>query len=112
MFPSTPTFYLANYAWVGASIKNRNLTPAVIELQKARSIEDKPWIIGTLGYAYAASGDTVRARAVLKELSQLAEHRQLSTFWLAMIHMALREGIKHSSSSIAVMKRVVRGWIG
>jgi len=28
---------------------------------------------------------------VLKELSQLAEHRQVSTFWLAMIHMALGE---------------------
>ena len=87
-----PSFFLAHYTVGWASIQKRDFTTAVTELQKSRSIEDKPWIIGTLGYAYAASGDTVRARAVLKELSQLAEHRQVSTFWLAMIHMALGEG--------------------
>ena len=87
-----PSFFLAHYTVGWASIQKRDFTTAVTELQKSRSIEDKPWIIGTLGYAYAASGDTVRARAVLKELSQLAEHRQVSTFWLAMIHMALGDG--------------------
>jgi eukaryotic-like serine/threonine-protein kinase len=86
-----PSFFLAHYTVGWASIQKRDYTTAVTELQKARSIEDKPWIIGTLGYAYAASGDTVRARAVLKELSQLAEHRQVNTFWLAMTHMALGE---------------------
>src|SRR5207248_800568 len=67
-----PSFYLAHYTVGWASIQKRDFSTAIAELQKARSIEDKPWIIGTLGYAYAVSGDSKKAQAVLKELNQLA----------------------------------------
>jgi len=84
-----PSFYLAHYTVGWASIQKRDFATAYAELQKARSLEDKPWIIGTLGYAYAAAGDSKRARAVLKELNQLAQSRRVTPFWLAMIYMAL-----------------------
>jgi len=42
-----------------------------------------------LGYAYGVSEDRERAQAVLKELNQLARHRRVTPFWLAMIYMAL-----------------------
>ena len=84
-----PSFYLAHYTVGWASIQKRDFTTAFAELQKARSLENKPWIIGTLGYAYAVSGDKERAQAVLKELNQLAQHRRVTPFWLAMIYMAL-----------------------
>jgi len=84
-----PTFYLAHYTVGWASIQKRDFTTAFAELQKARSLENKPWIIGTLGYAYAVSGDRQRAEVVLKELNQLAQHRRVTPFWLAMIYMAL-----------------------
>jgi eukaryotic-like serine/threonine-protein kinase len=86
-----PSFFLAHYTLGWASIQKRDFSTAVTELQKAKSMDNEPWINGTLGYAYAASGDTGRARAVLDELSRLAEHRRVSTYWLAMIHMALEE---------------------
>jgi eukaryotic-like serine/threonine-protein kinase len=84
-----PSSYLAHYTVGWASIQKRDFGTAFAELQKARSLEDKPWIIGTLGYAYAAAGDSKRARAVLAELNQLAQSRRVTPFWLAMIYMAL-----------------------
>jgi tetratricopeptide (TPR) repeat protein len=83
------TFFLAHYTVGWASIQKRDFTTAIAELQKARSIEDKPWIVGTLGYAYALSGDNKRARTILKELSQPAEHRRVTPYWSAMVYMAL-----------------------
>jgi serine/threonine protein kinase/tetratricopeptide (TPR) repeat protein len=84
-----PSIYLAHYTVGWASIQKRDFTTAFAELQNARSLENKPWIIGTLGYAYAVSGDRERAQAVLKELNQMAQHRRVTPFWLAMIYMAL-----------------------
>jgi Tfp pilus assembly protein PilF len=84
-----PSFYLAHYTVGWASIQKRDFATAYAELQKARSLEDRPWIIGTLGYAYAAAGDSKRARAVLKELNQLSQSRRVTPYWLAMIYMAL-----------------------
>ena len=84
-----PSFYLAHYTVGWVAIQKRDFATAFAELQKARSIEDEPWIVGTLGYAYALSGETKRAHSVLQELSQLAEHRRVTPFWFAMIYMAL-----------------------
>jgi len=84
-----PSFYLAHYTFGWAAIQKRDFTAAFAELQKARSFEDKPWVIGTLGYAYAIAGDSKRAQAVLKELNQLSQHRRVTSFWIAMIYMAL-----------------------
>ena len=86
-----PSFYLAHYTVGWAAIQKRDFATAFTELQKARSLEDKPWIIGTLGYAYAVAGDSKRAQAVLKELKQLAQHRRVTPFWVAMIYMALSD---------------------
>src|SRR6266566_801459 len=86
-----PSFYLAHYTVGWAAIQKRDFATAFAELQKARSLEDKPWIIGTLGYAYAVAGDSKRAQAVLKELKQLAQHRRVTPFWVAMIYMALSD---------------------
>jgi len=84
-----PSFYLSHYTVGWAAIQKRDFATAFAELQKARSLEDKPWIIGTLGYAYAVSGDSKRTQTVLKELNQLAQHRRVTPFWIAMIYMAL-----------------------
>ena len=86
-----PSFYLAHYTVGWAAIQKRDFATAFTELQKARSLEDKPWIIGTLGYAYAVAGDSKRAQAVLKELKQLAQHRRVTPLWVAMIYMALSD---------------------
>jgi eukaryotic-like serine/threonine-protein kinase len=86
-----PSFYLAHYTVGWASIQKHDFTTAIAELRKARSLDAEPWIIGTLGYAYAVSGDSKKAQAVLKELNQLAEHRLVQPYWIAMIYMALGE---------------------
>ena len=86
-----PSFFLAHYTVGWAAIQKRDFATAFTELQKARSLEDKPWIIGTLGYAYAVAGDSKRAQAVLKELDQLSQHRRVTPYWFAMIYMALGE---------------------
>ena len=45
-----------------------------------------------LGYAYAAAGRTLDARAVLKELDAHRRDQYVSAFGIALIHDALGEG--------------------
>ena len=38
------------------------------EFQKATTLDDLPWYIGSLGYAYAVAGDRAKAEQILREL--------------------------------------------
>ena len=44
-----------------------------------------------LGYAYGASGDTVKARRILKELIVRSGKQYISSFAIALVHMGLGE---------------------
>jgi tetratricopeptide (TPR) repeat protein len=60
-------------------------------LRKAIALTDDPWIVGTLGLAYAQSGDKAEARKVLEELQQRAKKRNVTPYWFGAIYMGLGE---------------------
>jgi eukaryotic-like serine/threonine-protein kinase len=86
-----PNFYLAHYAVGMASAQKGDFDQAIVELQKARALEDKPWIVGTLGYAYAASARRGEAHKLLEELKEQAKQRHVTPYWIAMIYVGLGE---------------------
>jgi adenylate cyclase len=59
-------------------LKKGNATEAKAELEKAVQMDDLPWYIGWLGYAYAVSGDRAKAEQILERLDELAKRRYVT----------------------------------
>jgi tetratricopeptide (TPR) repeat protein len=86
-----PNFFLAHYTVGLASARKGDFDQAIVELQKARTLEDKPWIVEALGYAYAASGRRGEAQKLVDELKEQAKRRQVPPYWIAMMYVGLGE---------------------
>ena len=84
-----PNFYLAHYTLGWASLQLRDFKTGIAELEKARSLEDKPWIVGTLACGYALSGNRTAALKLIAELHEQAKHRHVTPYWFAMTSIAL-----------------------
>ena len=55
--------------------KKGNTTEAKVEIQKATHLDDLPWYMGWLGYAYDVSGEAAKADQILHDLDELAKKR-------------------------------------
>ncbi|HAF13062.1 MAG TPA: hypothetical protein DCK99_05045 [Blastocatellia bacterium] len=88
MFPS---FFLPHMALGGALVEKGDFSAGIEELEKAKTMEPTPLVIGQLGYAYAKSGRKDEARKLLTELKELAKRRYVASFWIAMIYVGLDE---------------------
>ena len=86
-----PNFYLAHYTVGWASALKGDFDQAIVELREARALEDGPFVVGSLGYAYAASGRRGEAQKILKELKEQARQRHVTPYWIAMIYVGLGE---------------------
>jgi tetratricopeptide (TPR) repeat protein len=86
-----PNFYLAHYTVGWASAQKGDFDQAIGELRKARAFEDTPMMVGTLGYAYGASGRRGEAHKLLDELKERAKQRHVTPYWIAMIYVGLGE---------------------
>jgi eukaryotic-like serine/threonine-protein kinase len=84
-----PNFYLAHYTLGWASLQLHDFKTGIAELEKARSLEDKPWVVGTLAYGYALSGNRTTALKLIAELHEQAKHRHVTPYWFAMTSIAL-----------------------
>jgi len=84
-----PNFYLAHLTLAIASVQKRDFATGIVELKKARSLEDKPWIVAALGYAYAASGRKQEALQLIDELKKLAKQRHVTPYAIATIYAGL-----------------------
>jgi TolB-like protein/Flp pilus assembly protein TadD len=86
-----PDFFLCHLL-LGSSLTEKGESAAAIaELEKAKSLEPTPLVLGELGYVYARGGRPADARAVLAELQDGSRTRYVAAYWLAMIHAALNE---------------------
>jgi serine/threonine protein kinase/tetratricopeptide (TPR) repeat protein len=86
-----PNFFLAHYViGMPASLKGDSAL-AIAELRKAMALTDDPWIAGTLGLAYAQSGDKAQARKMLEDLQQRAKKRHVTPYWISLGYMGLGE---------------------
>jgi eukaryotic-like serine/threonine-protein kinase len=62
---------------------------AIDALQKARSLDDSPFILELLGGLYAASGREDQARAILAELKEQSSRRYVCAYEVATIYAGL-----------------------
>src|SRR2546430_7585748 len=56
---------------------------AIGEYQKARALNDDPFVLGLLGHAYASSGKKAEALKLLDELKQISKQRYVSLYSFA-----------------------------
>jgi adenylate cyclase len=71
-----------------------NKADALAEFQKAAELDDLPWYKGSLGYAYAASGDRAKAEQILRDLDELAKKQYVSPACRASVYLGLGEKAK------------------
>jgi tetratricopeptide (TPR) repeat protein len=70
-------------------IEKGNSADAVAELQKAAELDQQPWYVGWLGYAYAAAGDHAQAEQVLHRLDELAKVRPVNPGARVAVYLGL-----------------------
>src|ERR1700756_2237165 len=75
-------------------LKKSDTAGAIAELQKAKAPDPGAWYQGYLGYAYAISGDRVKADQALHELEDLAKHQYVSPTAFATIYLGLGDNEK------------------
>jgi len=77
---------------LGLALERKKQFPeAVAELEKARSVDNNPYLLGYLGYVYAAAGEKAKALKVLDELKELSKQRYVPTYSIAVIYAGLNE---------------------
>jgi adenylate cyclase len=73
-----PNDAFCHFALGWCFLKTGNAAEAKAELQKATQLDDLPWYIGWLGYAYAVSGEPAKADQILHDLDELAKKRYVT----------------------------------
>src|SRR5260370_18145497 len=72
-----PKFYLAHLTLAYAAAQKHDFSVAISEFKKPRSLEDNPWIIAGLVYAYAASRQKPDARPGNNALRKKSKHSRV-----------------------------------
>jgi serine/threonine-protein kinase len=62
---------------------------AISEYQKARALNDDPFVLGLLGHAYASSGKKTEALKILEQLREISSQRYVSIYSFAIVYLAL-----------------------
>jgi TolB-like protein/Tfp pilus assembly protein PilF len=84
-----PGFYYAHWN-VGSALAAKGAIGAAIEeYQKARALNDDPFVLGLLGHAYAFSGNKVEAEKILNQLKDLSKERYVSAYSFALVYLGL-----------------------
>jgi serine/threonine protein kinase/Tfp pilus assembly protein PilF len=86
-----PNFRVAHMVLGNALFYKGDYSAGLEELQKAKTIESTPHMIGDLGYAYAKAGRKDEARTLIGELKELSNQRYVSPYFIAMIYSGLDE---------------------
>jgi adenylate cyclase len=75
-------------------IEKGNNAKARAEFEKATSLDDLPWYIGSLGYAYAIAGDSAKAEQILHKLEELSKQRYVSPAVRATVYLGMGDKTK------------------
>jgi TolB-like protein/Tfp pilus assembly protein PilF len=68
-----------------------DLTAALVEYEKARSLDASPDVLGRLARAYAEAGRKEQALEILRELNETAQHHFVRHYLFALISIGLGE---------------------
>jgi len=88
-FELDQNFYLAHMSLCQASIGKGQLQEALAECQKARALNDDPYVLAYLTYAYASSGKRDEAIKALAQMHESAKHRYVSAYSFATAYAGL-----------------------
>ena len=86
-----PNFFLAHFVQGWIYDKKGDYEKSIAKLQRARQLEDQPWISCWLGHAYAASGDRQNAQKIINDLSELSKRRYVSPYFTATVYAGLKD---------------------
>jgi TolB-like protein/tetratricopeptide (TPR) repeat protein len=86
-----PDFALGHWCLGLADVAEKRYTEAVSEMQLAHELGTSPVYTWGLGYAYAASGDRIRARSMIAMLKRGANGNYAPAYFIASIHGALAD---------------------
>jgi TolB-like protein/Tfp pilus assembly protein PilF len=84
-----PGFYFA-YLTLGQALEMKGaLDAAIEEYQKARALNDDPFVLALLGHAYAFSDNKIEAGKILDQLMQLSKQRYVTGYSFAIVYLGL-----------------------
>jgi tetratricopeptide (TPR) repeat protein len=86
-----PDLFLPHLLLGQSLIEKGESAAGIAELEKAKSLEPSPLVLGGLGYAYARGGRPADARSVLAELQGGSRSRYVAAYWIALVQAALNE---------------------
>jgi TolB-like protein/Tfp pilus assembly protein PilF len=86
-----PRYYYAHVNLGEALAAKRAFDEAIAEYEKARALNDDPFVLGLLGHAYGSSGNRTQAVKILDELKEASTHRYVSVVSFALVYLALGE---------------------
>ena len=84
-----PGYYYAHVDLGQVFAAQRNLEGAISEYEKARALNDDPFVLGLLAYAYGSSGKQAEALKILEQLKDQSRQRYVQAFSFALVYLGL-----------------------
>ena len=84
-----PGYYYAHVDLGQVFAAHRNLDGAIGEYEKARALNDDPFVLGLLANAYGSAGKQAEALKILEELKEQSKQRYVQAFAFALVYLGL-----------------------
>src|SRR5262249_25428408 len=84
-----PGFYFARLGLGEALAAKGDFAEAISEYQKARALNDDPFVLALLGNAYARSGNKTEALKILDQLKELSSQRYVNAYGFSLVYLGL-----------------------
>ena len=84
-----PGYYYAHVNLGQVLAAKRAFDEAISEYQRARALNDDPFVLGLLGHAYASSGNKSEALKILEQLKEVSRQRYVSMYSFAIVYLAV-----------------------
>ncbi|HEX6731329.1 MAG TPA: protein kinase [Pyrinomonadaceae bacterium] len=85
------SFYFAHYSLGMAYVMKGSVEEGQAEYQKARQLNDDPFVLALLGHSYAVSGKKDEALRTTEQLKEISRQRYVPAYSLAIVYAGLNE---------------------
>lgn len=84
-----PDFSKAYFYLCRVYLAKKMFVEAIAVMEKARLLDNNPWILAPLSYAYAKLGDHTEAKKIHKKLKNIAKNKYIAPYFFAEIYIGL-----------------------
>ena len=109
-----PGYYYAHVNLGQVFAGKRAFNEAIEEYQKARALNDDPFVLGLLGHAYGSLGNKTEALKILDQLNEVSSRRYVSASSFAVLFVGLdnkQEALRWLEQSFQDRAGADIGWI-